>query len=293
MLRARTRTSRARRRPADSAEGVDGAFEGPKYFSKVIGKALDTLDAVRSAPEPPSLHELTAEIGIAKSSLFRILYTLEAANYLERDARGRYRLTERFSSSSPGQSHQLVRVAVPHMRELSRACRETVSLAMRIDNHIEVVATIESPELIRMGNTVGRILPPHASSLGKAITAFQPEDVRETLIRSYGLHRFTEQTVVDEVELRRELEAIRASGFSTDAEESALEGCCFGAAIRGVGGLVNSAVSLSMPKMRLRDEQHRQRLLELVVGTAERISADLQQPGAIVLRRSRPMPAPA
>ena len=52
---------------------------------------------------------------------------------------------------------------------------------MHFENRIEVVATVESPHLIRMGNTVGRILPPHASSLGKAVTAFQREEVRDRL----------------------------------------------------------------------------------------------------------------
>lgn len=57
-------------------------------------------------------------------------------------------------------------------------------LAVLFDNHIEVVAVIESPDLIKMSQTVGRIIPPHASSLGKALTAFQPEAVQERLPRT-------------------------------------------------------------------------------------------------------------
>ena len=260
-----------------------------KYFSKAIGKALQTLDAVRSSPDPLSLHELTDRIGIAKSSLFRILHTLEAGGYLERDAQGRYQMTRALGSLAPSHSQILVRTALPHMRELSREFGETVSLAMRFDNHIEVVAAIESSQLIRMGNTVGRILPPHASSLGKAITAFQPDDVRESLIRSYGLHRFTPHTVVDERELRRELEAIRARGFSTDAEESVLEGCCFGAPIRAAGR-VTSAVSLSMPKMRLRNEDQSQRLVAFVLRAASAITDDLEKPSPVTVPRELGQP---
>ena len=267
-----------RREPAVGAAREKDGPAGPprKYFSKVIGKALDTLDAVRSSSEPLTLNELTARVGLAKSSLFRILFTLEAAKYLERDAEGRYRLPQAFRPGASNGSGALVQAALPHMRELSREFRETISLAMRFDNHIEVVATIESPQLIRMGNTVGRILPPHASSLGKAITAFQPEELREPLIRSYGLHRFTAHTIVDELELRRELDAVRTRGYSTDVEESALEGHCFGAPIRS-GGRVTSAISLSMPKMRIRDDDHRERLVAAVLRAAAAISADLQK----------------
>jgi DNA-binding IclR family transcriptional regulator len=250
-----------------------------KYFSKVVGKALAALDEVRASPEALSLNELTQRIGLAKTSLFRILHTLEKAGYLERDAAGLYRAPEslRPMSSRHLQQQQLINAAMPRLKALNREFRETISLAMLFENHIEVVATIESPQLIRMGNTVGRILPPHASSLGKAITAFQPEDRRESLIRSYGLHRFTAHTITDEVELKQELERIRQTGRSLDAEESALEGACFGAPIRGADHAVIGAISLSMPKMRLRSDAERDRVITAIARAAAEISEELRR----------------
>lgn len=269
MPRAR---SRARRQPpARLAQAPPD-----KYFSKIVGKALDALDLVRAAPEPLSLNELTQRIGLAKTSLFRILHTLEVAGYLEREPDGRYRAPAGLRPLASGSLQQaIIDAAVPRMKELNREFRETVSLAMRFENHIEVIATIESPQLIRMGNTVGRIIPPHASSLGKAITAFQPENRRESLLHSYGLHRFTPNTIVDERDLKLELERIRTQGFSLDAEESVLGGSCFGAPIRGADGSVVGAVSLSMPKMRLASEQHRQAILTAVRRAADQTSAGL------------------
>jgi IclR family acetate operon transcriptional repressor len=246
-----------------------------KYFSKVVGKALAALDEVRGAPQALSLNELTQRIGLAKTSLFRILHTLERAGYLERDERGLYRAPESLrpmTSDRLQQQQQLINAAMPRLKALNREFRETVTLAMLFENHIEVVATIESPHLIRMGNTVGRILPPHASSLGKAITAFQPEERCESLIRSYGLHRFTAHTITDEVELKQELERIRQTGRSLDAEESALEGSCFGAPVRGANRDVIGAISLSMPKMRLRSEAERNRVMAAIERTAAEIS---------------------
>ncbi len=272
----RARASSSRRAAATALRPARRRTPADKYFSKVVGKALDTLDVVRSASEPLSLNELTLRIGLAKSSLFRILHTLETSGYIERDAEGRYQMPAAVRPLVPSHfQDDLVRAALPRMRELSREIGETVSVAMRFENHIEVVATVESPQLIRMGNTVGRILPPHASSLGKAITAFQPEELREPLIRSYGLHRFTPHTLTDEVELKGELEATRTRGYSLDLEESVLEGCCFGAPIRDAEGHVVSALSLSMPKMRLQGEDHRGRIVTAVRRTADAISADL------------------
>jgi IclR family acetate operon transcriptional repressor len=159
------------------------------------------------------------------------------------------------------------------MKALHREFSETVSLAMLFDHHIEVVATLESPQLVRMGNIVGRILPPHASSLGKAVTAFQDDARRVSLMGSYGLHRFTVRTLVDERELAAEFDRIRRDGYSLDAGESALEGYCFGAPIRDASGVTFAALSLSMPKSRLRPAALRTRIIAAVRRAADRISA--------------------
>ena len=61
-------------------------------------------------------------------------------------------------------------------------------------------------------------------------------------------------TITDDVALKQEYERIRAQGYSTDTEESVLEGCCFGAPVRAPDGRVIAAISLSLPKMRLKDK---------------------------------------
>ncbi len=204
-----TRPVRAAVAPSSqSARGTRARHD--KYFSKVIGKALDLIAILRASPQPLSLNELTLRLELVKSSVFRILHTLEVSGYIERDTAGRYSLAPDLRAWAPGQLRvALLDVAMPALKELSREFGETVSLAMRFENRVEVIGTIESPHLIRMGNTVGRIVPPHASSLGKAVAAFQSEEVRDRLVRSYGIHRFTEHTVTDEVELKLEFERVR------------------------------------------------------------------------------------
>jgi IclR family acetate operon transcriptional repressor len=123
-------------------------------------------------------------------------------------------------------------------------------MAVLFDNHIEVVSVLESSHMIRMGNTVGRIIPPHASSLGKSITASQSEERRDTLLRSYGLHRFTASTITDESELKSEFERIRERGYATEKEESTPDGFCFGAPVWHEERVIAS-ISLAFPKMRL------------------------------------------
>ncbi len=76
---ARTAAIRAPQRASGGRQRED------KYFSKVIGKALDIIDILRSSAQPLSLNELTLRLELAKSSIFRILHTLEVSSYIERD----------------------------------------------------------------------------------------------------------------------------------------------------------------------------------------------------------------
>lgn len=227
-----------------------------------------------------ALQEIAKRIQLSKTSAFRLLRTLESAGYLNSNAWGQYSLVPEIRSVMPTQFLvKLLRNATPHVRELNRNLRESVSVAALFENHSEVILVLESPEVIRMSNVVGHILPPHASALGKAITAFQQELRREKLLRSYGLYRFTPQTITDEGELAREFEHVRMSMFATDREESVLNGCCFAVPILNQSGTVTSAISTSIPKVRLHGEAHEQAIIEALRTTAANISTDLAAAG--------------
>jgi IclR family acetate operon transcriptional repressor len=244
-----------------------------------VAKALELLDVLGQVREPLPLNQLAARVKLTKPSTFRLLFTLEATGYVLKDAEGRYKLRH---DVRHGIREKLIAAVVeaglPHMRDLTRQFRETTGLAVLFENHIEVVAVVESPHTVRMGNTVGRILQPHASSLGKCITAFQPDERREHLLRSYGVSAMTEHTLTDENALHRELERIRTRGYATDAQETCLEGFCFGAPIAGPDGSVFAAISMSVPRVRLGPPEHQKAIVERVKGVAGAITAMLGSP---------------
>jgi IclR family acetate operon transcriptional repressor len=204
--------------------------EHDQYFSRAVEKAMMALDCVRRSPQPLSLTELAATLDLTKASAFRLLYTLETLHYLCKSEDGRY-------FAPPNGGHQeLVRRGKDPLKQLGMEFCETASMAGLLGNHIEALLVFESPQLMRMGNIPGRILPPNASSLGKAITAFQPPEIAEKLLRSYGMYSFTSATITDEIALREEFAKIRRHGFAEDLEESVTGGRCFAAPILRSGG---------------------------------------------------------
>jgi IclR family acetate operon transcriptional repressor len=206
-----------------------------------------------------------------------LLHTLETHGYVTRDDAGAYSLSHDVRALIPRQFvGPLVRAARPVIQSLSRELRETASVAALFDNHIEVVAVAESPQVIRMSNTVGRIIQPHASSLGKSITAFQADDRRERLLQSYGIYRYTPKTITDELELRAEFARIRARGYAVEREETHLQGCCFGVPVLGGDGDAFAAISLAMPVMRLEDEEQEARFIERLKQAAKDVLESLR-----------------
>lgn len=257
----------AARQPAQESQGES------RYFSRAVGKAIQMLELLSRCRASMSLNELTKQTQLTKSSAFRLLQTLETLHYIRRDANGHYLSAQDKNSAVSAQYvNGIVAAAQGPMRKLNMEFGETISMAVLAYNHIEVVHVLESTSLIRMTNFVGRILPPHASSMGKAITAWQDPDTRKRLLQSYGLTRYNENTIVDERTIEEEYERIRTRGYSTDAEESTPGGFCFGAPVFTTASKVEAAISLSMPKSRMPDEAKKLRLIQALKNAAQEIS---------------------
>jgi IclR family acetate operon transcriptional repressor len=148
------------------------------HTSQAVLRALKVLETLNKASDPQSLQDLCDTQKLSKASAFRVMRTLEEAGYVEKNNRGGYSSVALGGMQSSLYRDRLPEAAAPEMLSLRRQFRETVSLGALFDNHAEVVEVFESTEFMRMSNIVGRILPPHASSLGKAITAFQTDQRR-------------------------------------------------------------------------------------------------------------------
>ncbi len=248
-----------------------------RYFSRAVSNALKILDLLRVERSPLGLSDITRKTGINKTSAFRFLYTMQISGHVTRDTAGRYSPSGAGLDCSSELTPERIRAAaLPHMRKLRSRYGETVSLGVRFRTHIEVVEVMESPHLIRMSNRIGAIIPPHASSLGKAIAAFQDEEMQERLLNSFGMLRLTEKTILDETHLRQEYARIRSLGWSHDNRESAIEGQCFGVPVIFKENAV-AAVSISFPVYRVPGEKQLNTMLEDIKRAAVNISSDLEQ----------------
>lgn len=244
----------------DASRASDG-----QYYLRSIGRAIEVLNSFDGV-SPLSLKEISRKVELPESTLFRVLLTLEKHGYLEQYKDGTYRLGRKLLFGWLVDRADRVRdLAREEMERLANQFNETVSMAYLYDDRIHVLESMETFHEIRISNKPGRVLPPHCSAMGKAITAFQERSLTDRILEVYGLTRRTEKTIVDRRQLFQQFEEIRATGIGYDREESVMGGLCIAAAICPSDEQVVSAISVSTPLVRMnaqRAEEIRDALLK-------------------------------
>ncbi|HVB56100.1 MAG TPA: IclR family transcriptional regulator [Candidatus Acidoferrales bacterium] len=258
----KTATSVRRRRPkSDNNPGHIKEQGSDQYISKAVSRAIDVLDCFADGSTALSLKEISNRTEMPETSLFRVLATLDSRGYLCQNADGSYRLTPKLLHGKLRERADRIRDAIhPRLQALSRQFDETASVAFLFEDHIAVLASIESFHDIRAINKIGRVLPPYASSMGKAITAFQDCSITNTILEVYGLIKRTNRTVTDRDAIYAEFKHIRQLGYSCDRGEAMEGGVCVGAPIMLPNGKVDLAASVSVPMIRM-DETREQNII--------------------------------
>ena len=261
-----------RRIPKWALKSGTDAPDNEQYYLRSIGRALDVMDCF-DGTAPLALKEISASTGLPESTLFRVLLTLEKHGYLEQAVDGTYQLAPKLRFGWLVEQANALKVkARPELERLANQFNETASIAYLYDDRIHVLDSIETFHEIRMSNRIGRVLPPHCSAMGKAITAFQHRPLADRILEVYGLYRRTDHTITDRGQLFVEFDQVRQTGIACDREESILGGICYSAAIHNGSQQVVAALSLSTPVVRMtpaREEETRKAVLQAAVRVTE------------------------
>lgn len=251
------------------------------YLLGSLRKGLDVLDCF-ARRETWSLAELCVALGQNKTTVFRMLRTLEEFGYLTKDAAtGRYALGLRLLSLGGAAVRQetLRWQALAPLQDLVRDTGETVHVGVLHRTEAVCVQAVEGTRLVRMHAFVGKRTPAHASALGKTVLAWRSEAEVRALFEGRMLQPFTPNTITDVEALVANLAATRARGYAMDEEEIELGLRCIGAPIFDGAGRASAALAVSVPATRL-DAARIAALVPMVRGTAEQISRMLGGPAA-------------
>ena len=245
--------------------------------STAVERALAILEAVAQRSGGMTNSEISRRLRIPKSSTSYILRTLERHGYLHREQpSGKYRLGLKvldLSRQALG-GLDVKEAALPVLKQLAERNHLTAHLAILDHGEAVYVEKVDAPGFIKMDTWVGRRLPVHATSVGKALVAYLPEAEIKAILKERGLKKLTSKTITTHAEFLRELERIRAQGYAVDDEENNLGVRCLGAPVFDRFGKVEAAVGVSGTTSQI-DKVSLPKIAHLVIQAAQKISHQL------------------
>ena len=232
-----------------------------KYIVPAVDRAVRILLLLSARSREMTLAEIAAETGWHKSSVHKILVTLEHHGFLDRnEATKRYALGIGLAKCSQfllnnlsiNQSSKIV------LSELADFSGETSTFAILRDTKIVIVDVMEPHGELRVSPPIGTIDPVTAKSNGKAVLAWLPEDRVNEIIRIEGLPSKTRNSITKAKIFQNELKTVREQGYAFDIEEFQEGISAVSAPIFGTEGQVLGTLSLVGPAFRMtKEKMHR------------------------------------
>src|SRR5947209_2024287 len=186
-----------------------------------VERAVSVLKLFGEAESELGVTELARRLKLHKSTVSRLLSTLEAGGFVQQDPHsGRYRLGLQLATLAglALTQYELRDVARPWLRELANVSGETTTLSV-LDGHEAVnIDQALGPNPVKHLGWIGRRLPLHCTAAGRPLLAYVPAAFLDRLL-SRPLARFTPQTITNPIILRRELDRVRQLGYAVAQEE--------------------------------------------------------------------------
>ncbi len=250
-----------------------------------VANALRLMKAFSGDDTEIGISALAQRLGLAKSTVHRLAATLITEGMLEQDPEnGKYRLGLALFELGAlvRRKMDVTNEARPFLKALRDSTGETIHLAVLDHASVLYINKMESRQAIRMSSDIGGRAPAYCTADGKALLAFQPEELLVQIFKN-GFPARTPNTITDLAALRRDLAAIRACGYAIDNEESEIGMRSVAAPIRTHSGAVVASLSIAGPTHRVSKKALVSHARE-VVRAADAISQRLGYQPSRVLR---------
>jgi len=221
-----------------------------------VHRAMETVVNV-ARHQPVGVSEIARAIGLDKSTVHRILVTLESAGWVRRNDSGAWSIASVVADLLRSSSVEtFIGSMQPRLDAIRDASGETAMLVVIEQGNLSVLAIAESSHALRVGSPVGSTLPARRSSAIRAIAAEFPFDGA----------RFEEMRHIDPDLDVAELEIVRKQGWAVNDGAIVEDVCVIGRVICEVGGDPKGAVIVAGPSSRISGDRIRE-IGELLVVT--------------------------
>jgi len=231
--------------------------QADKNYIEVMGKIFAVLEYLverGSKQKSVAFVEVAGAVPFARTTVHRILYSLEKLGYVEKDeVKAHYQLAAKFFDLTGLAIHfrRLQSVSKSVMQNLLLRFGETINLGVLEDGQVAYIEVLQSPSTLRIAAIAGERNPVHSTALGKAMLAFLPESEVEAIIERFPLIRRTPKTITQKKHLLEHLASVRERAVAFDMEENLSGVVCVAAPIFDQAGRVIAGLSISGPTARM------------------------------------------
>jgi IclR family transcriptional regulator, KDG regulon repressor len=227
-------------------------LEDNKHTVRAVERALDILLCFTDVKEL-SMTEIAGRVSLNKSTVHRLLASLEGKGFLLRDqATDKYRLGFRLWELSANlvSDDDPAILFLPEMEQLRDTLEETISLYVRDGRERVRIQAVESMQTIRRVAPIGVRLPLAVGASSKVLVAFSEQSVQDFILDDPAWPE-----TVDKGNYMEQLRKIRMQGYATSIEEREQGTAAIAAPVFNRLGKLVVALSVSGPATRLTIEK--------------------------------------
>ncbi|MFH2059107.1 MAG: IclR family transcriptional regulator [Pseudomonadota bacterium] len=240
-----------------------------------IEKAMEIILKFQENKTYWGIRELSSELGFSPATVQRILQILKSYEFVRQDPQSRryyignifYRFLENLNNAN-----DLVRIGRPFLEEVAEATLETVHLSIIEENYRICIDHIESPKVLKAGMPIGDKSPLYIGAAAKCLLAFSSEDFQDNYIRTTKMEPLTNDTIIQTGTLFKELYKIKDQGYAISLGERTLGLGSISAPVFGHNGSILASLSVAIPEIRLKQEDHKSNCINVLLRAANDFS---------------------
>ncbi|MQR84570.1 helix-turn-helix domain-containing protein [Bacillus megaterium] len=238
-----------------------------------LKKGLDIFSLLLNRPNM-TIPEMMEALGFNKSTMYRLVSTLEQNGFIVRNPSNRYTVSPQLVlalvQNTMHTNYEMNWLSVPAMQKLSEETKETIYAGILHHKQMVTTQVVNGQYSTRTHSEVGNKKPLHANAIGKCILAYQEDSVQKSILHELSLEAYTDRTITELDELEADLALSKERGYAVDDEEREPGVRCIAAPIFRKGKIM-AAIALSGPSFRISQEKDVEHAA-LVKQCAEQIS---------------------
>ncbi|MFK2825533.1 IclR family transcriptional regulator [Bacillus sp. B190/17] len=188
--------------------------------NKTVVRSMDILNLFIDHAQL-TFQEIIELSGIPKTSVYRMLTSLEEMGFLEKGTDSKYRLGLLFLNFGHLVSLRLDirQIALPIMQELHNDVDEAINLIVKQGNEAIYIEKIDTNQKVRLYTAIGRRSPLYAGACSRIILSFLPSMEIDHYIESVDLKPFATGTITDKECLYQTIRQAQQDGYTISHSE--------------------------------------------------------------------------